>query len=193
MRWAVLRPWALGLWFTCLAAGSFAQAPKAKPSPKPAASPEAKKAVQPPGKPAKKVFTNEDLPPPPKEDEAGQQQEAPPEQPAAGEETGGIVRPSDESSWRDRARSAYAGIRAFEKQVRSLEEKLKALNLDMQAAPEDAMDPFRLQRRDAKKQELTKELEDVKTQLDMARKDLAELEDEARRKGVPPGWIREPE
>ena len=36
------------------------------------------------------------------------------------------------------------------------------------------------------------ELETAKAELAKARQDLEDLEEEARRSGVPPGWLREP-
>jgi hypothetical protein len=53
------------------------------------------------------------------------------------------------------------------------------------------MDPNREQTRRAEYAQVQAELELAKGQLERARQALVDLEEEARRKGVPPGWLRE--
>jgi predicted nucleic acid-binding Zn-ribbon protein len=52
------------------------------------------------------------------------------------------------------------------------------------------MDPNREQTRQAEIAKAQAELEAVKAGLETSRQALAALEEEARRKGIPPGWLR---
>jgi len=52
------------------------------------------------------------------------------------------------------------------------------------------MDPNREQTRQAEIAKAQAELEAVKAGLETSRQALAALEEDARRKGIPPGWLR---
>ena len=60
----------------------------------------------------------------------------------------------------------------------------------MSPNPSDLFDPNRLQKREAERQKLIPQLEKAKTDLASARQAQADLEQEARLKHVPPGWLQ---
>jgi hypothetical protein len=170
-------------------ASAAEQKPKASPSPKP------------PRKPAPS-YTDEDLKrsresgkgnlvilPPLPPDAAP----AAPAEPSAiggrgdGEKGGDGIGEAD--SWRQRAQSHREAVAAAAERVKQIESRLGELTNDMSANPGDLFDPSRMQKREAEKQKLVPELEEAKTALAAARQALAEFEQEARSKNVPPGWL----
>jgi hypothetical protein len=54
----------------------------------------------------------------------------------------------------------------------------------------DAMDPMRLQKRDQLIFKLNKDIEAQKAAVVQAKKVVADVEDGARKSGVPAGWLR---
>jgi hypothetical protein len=96
-----------------------------------------------------------------------------------------------ELGWRARAREHREAIKNLEKEIARLEAKLEDLNLDRQPSPADALDPNRLQNREAQKAETRDELEAARGGLAQARQALEDLEAEARKAGVPYGWLEE--
>ena len=77
-------------------------------------------------------------------------------------------------SWCKKARSCQKRIQKDQEDVQ-----------DIESALEDLKDA-----KGRKKASLEKKLVKAKKQLGNSEKDLAELEDEAHRKGIPPGWLR---
>jgi hypothetical protein len=109
------------------------------------------------------------------------------------EESGGPSAPSsggDETYWRGRSQGLRSTVADTEKQIAALEARIQQLQLDRDPASADLMDPNRLQKRDAERMKAIDELDRAKASLAAARKDLSDFEEEARRKGIPPGWIR---
>ncbi len=186
----MLRAAALALGLISLGPWAWAQAQSPSPSPTPkAAKAPAKPAAKPPAK--GKVYTDADLPPPREQPEARDEPEA--RGAGAGEvDTTDLVRPEDEAAWRDRARPLHEGVRALQERVQEIEVRLKNLQLDLDPQVE-ALNPFRLQALEAKKRETAQELERTRQELAEAQKALDDLREEARRRGVPPGWLDQPE
>jgi hypothetical protein len=99
-----------------------------------------------------------------------------------------------EAHWRDRANAARKAIAEAEKALADAQAKYDSTRKGAmtQPLPIDAMrqvpqSPF------VKDQELLsaeKNLASAKSALDAARTALSDLEEEARRKGIPPGWLR---
>lgn len=167
-------------------------APKAKEA-KPAKGVEAAKASPAPkNTPPAKVLTNDDLE---KAREGGaavsvlkvEGIDAPPMDVAGAEVTEASAA---QTTWRLRAQSTRTRISDAEARVADLEERLAALRNDMQ--PSNAMTAFREQERQAAIQARTEELEAARALLASARQAMADLEEEARKESVPPGWLREP-
>ena len=85
--------------------------------------------------------------------------------------------------WR---RDAITGLQA---KVDGLQSRLDALMADRD--PVNVMDPNRLQTLEAEKVKVRAELEAAKDELAKARQALQDLEEAARKAGVPPGWLDE--
>jgi len=94
-------------------------------------------------------------------------------------------------SWKARADAARQAVATAEKTLAQLERAVASFRSDMApVSAADAMDPMRLQKRDAKIFEMNKQVEAQKVAVTEAKKALAAFEDEARRSGVPAGWLR---
>ena len=97
---------------------------------------------------------------------------------------------AQEREWRMRARKLRDALRTAEAKVAGGRVRLAALQDDL--SPNNVMDPFRLQTLAAERAKARQEVEAAEKEAAEARKALEDLEDEARKKGVPPGWLREP-
>jgi hypothetical protein len=95
-----------------------------------------------------------------------------------------------EAEWRERAAGARAGIKAAEGRIQKIQERLNALMVD--TSPTNLGDPNRLQTLEAEKAKAREELDKATRDKQSAQKALEDLQEEARRKLVPPGWLREP-
>jgi archaellum component FlaC len=95
-----------------------------------------------------------------------------------------------EAVWRKRAADARAAIEKAEKRVEELQAQYTALAQDLNPNPSDIGDPMRRFKLDEKKRETLAELEQAKADVTAKKKAFEDLEDEARRKNVPPGWLR---
>jgi hypothetical protein len=104
--------------------------------------------------------------------------------PAGGE--GGS--PRDEKYWRAEAARRRDAIKVAESKVQMLEAQVAGLRSDM--SPTNTQDPNRLQNQDRELRQALDNLEAAHHDLDAARQSLANLDDEARRAGAPPGWVR---
>jgi hypothetical protein len=67
---------------------------------------------------------------------------------------------------------------------------VEGLRNDM--SPTGLLDPNRQQTREADAARARAELDEARRQLAAARQGIEDLEDQARRQRVPPGWLREP-
>ena len=96
--------------------------------------------------------------------------------------------PADESGWRARAADRRNAVRVAESRVQTLEAQVAGLRNDMTIT--NTQDPNRLQTQGRELADAQANLESAKRELDAARQALAGLEDEARRAGAMPGWVR---
>jgi hypothetical protein len=92
--------------------------------------------------------------------------------------------------WADRARAQRERIAAAQATLAEIEERIAALRNDRE--PTRVMEPFRLQAIEGEIRKATEELEAAKKELAEARAALEAVEQDARRRGVPAGWLREP-
>ena len=93
--------------------------------------------------------------------------------------------------WKKRADAARAAITAAENRLKELERAVQAVRSDQAPlSAEEAQDPLRLQKKEAKIFQMNKDVEAQKGAVDAARKALAALEEQARQEGVPAGWLR---
>jgi hypothetical protein len=93
-----------------------------------------------------------------------------------------------ETYWRDRATRARSAVEEADAKVKDLEARIAALRNDMN--PVNTQDPNRLQSRDRELREAIDALDAARQSADAARKALSDLEEEARRAGALPGWLR---
>jgi DNA repair exonuclease SbcCD ATPase subunit len=103
-----------------------------------------------------------------------------------GEGEGGGV--GGEKYWRNIAKQRRAAVQEAEQEVKTLESRIAALRNDM--SPTNVQDPNRLQTQGRDLQKAQEDLESARHELEQARQSLANLEDEARRAGAMPGWVR---
>jgi hypothetical protein len=199
---------------TVLAAALFAAADTPKPTPIPSpgapaakgkrsASP-APKAASPSPAPSTApghVFTNEDLPaqpspaviasPGPAGTGRGTVTTLPKSSdvplPRSAPEGGPSQAAAQEVEWRARATALRDAITGAEKSIPEIEDRIAGLRNDRN--PTNLMDPNREQHRQAEIAKAQAELESAKAALEASRQALANLEEEARRKGIPPGWL----
>jgi hypothetical protein len=154
--------------------------------------------------PATKTYTNDDLkkvpaPPPPAAggdaSKAGDAKKA--EDPAkAGEAVKPDAKtdaakatddkPKDELYWKGRVNAVREEIRRNEMFRDALQVRVNSLSADF--ANRD--DPYQRAQIADDRQKALAELARVNTEIEKANKQIADIEDEARRAGVPPGWLR---
>lgn len=140
---------------------------------------------------ATKVVTNKDLPapktppaappgelPPPTPAPAADQKKA--EEPKADEEV------KDEAYWRAKMGSAREEVRRNEMFQEALQSRINALSTDFV----NRDDPYQRAKISEDRQKALAELERVKGDIEKANKAIADIEEEARKAGVPPGWLR---
>ena len=92
----------------------------------------------------------------------------------------------DEAWWRARVSTVREDIRRNEMFAEALQSRINALATDF--ANRD--DPFQRLKIADDRQKALMELERVQADSDRLRKQLADIEEEARQAGVPPGWLR---
>jgi hypothetical protein len=92
----------------------------------------------------------------------------------------------DEAYWRGRITAAREEVRRNEMFREALQTRINALSTDF--ANRD--DPYQRAQIADDRQKALAELTRVSTEITNGNKQIAAIEDEARRAGVPPGWIR---
>ena len=92
--------------------------------------------------------------------------------------------------WRRDGKQRRDAVTRSEAKVAAIQARVDALMLDRD--PVNVMDPNRLQTLEAVKAKALQDLETAKAELSQARQALEDLEEDARKQGIPPGWLREP-
>jgi hypothetical protein len=153
--------------------------------------------------PAAKTYTNEDLKrltpmpgfvaPSPKAEDPAKPGPAKPGDPSKPTEVksdapvaGAGSAPKDEAYWRGRITTAKEDIRRNEMFREALQTRINALSADF--AGRD--DPFQRAKIADDRQKALAETDRVTQEIAKATKAVADIEEEARRAGVPPGWLR---
>ena len=95
----------------------------------------------------------------------------------------------DEATWRQRADTARTRITDADANVAQAERRLAELRSDLTA--DDSMNPYREQNRASEITAQMERLDAARAEAAAARQAMSDLEDEARRARVPPGWLRE--
>lgn len=142
-------------------------------------------------KAAPKVLTNKDLPKsatqpppppaaatPPSAEAAAQTPEQEPAPPPKDEK--------DEAWWRARITQAREEVRRNEMFLEALQSRVNALSTDFV----NRDDPFQRAKIGEDRQKALAEMERVKAEIQLGKKQIEDIEEEARKAGVPPGWLR---
>ena len=144
--------------------------------------------------PAGKVYTNKDLPPtaqkgtsptPPSTDLV-----IPPDPVAAAEQKAEAEKPAgdekNEAWWRARIGEARELVRRNEMFAEALQTRINSLSRDFV----NRDNPAQRAKIGETRAEALNELARVKTEIEGGKKQIADIEEEARKAGVPPGWLR---
>ncbi|HXG55633.1 MAG TPA: hypothetical protein VNJ03_09675 [Vicinamibacterales bacterium] len=92
----------------------------------------------------------------------------------------------DEAWWRQRMAQVREELRRNEMFAEALQTRVNALTNDF--ASRD--DPYQRARVAEDRQKAMAEFDRVRTDVELQKKKMTDIEDEARRAGVPPGWLR---
>jgi len=92
----------------------------------------------------------------------------------------------DEAWWRARMLQAQEELRRSEVFAEALQSRINALTTDFV----NRDDPFQRAKIGEDRQKALAELDRVKGDIDKYKKQIADITEEARQAGVPPGWIR---
>jgi DNA repair exonuclease SbcCD ATPase subunit len=95
----------------------------------------------------------------------------------------------DEATWRPRADAARMRIAEADANLTQAEQRLAELRSDLTA--DDTMNPYREQNRAAEISTQMERVDASRAEAAAARQAMSDLEDEARRASIPPGWLRE--
>ncbi len=108
--------------------------------------------------------------------------------PAAGSPAGGAAPDpkKDEQFWRERIGKARQELERQELFLQALQSRANGLYAEFTARD----DPAQRLLIERDRQRVLNEMERVKADIDRLQKELAAIEEEARRAGVPPGWLR---
>jgi hypothetical protein len=148
-------------------------------------------------KDTQKVITNKDLP-----ESARKERPAPGDAAAAagGAETGdakpaeqkeskasgGDNSQKDEAYWHNRITQAQDNLRRSEAFLSALQSQVNGLTTDFV----NRDDPYQRAKIGEERQRAVAEMERVKADIELAKKQIADTEEDARKAGVPPGWLR---
>ncbi|HET7217436.1 MAG TPA: hypothetical protein VFJ02_05285 [Vicinamibacterales bacterium] len=142
-------------------------------------------------KQTQKVITSKDLPESARKPAAAPTAPAAAEPAAAGEQKPAAAKPAaepakDEKYWRDRLTQAQEGLRRNEAFAEALQTRINALAADFGGRD----DPYQRAKIGEDRQKAIAELGRVKNEIEQSKKQIADIEEEARKAGVPPGWLR---
>ena len=92
----------------------------------------------------------------------------------------------DEKFWRDRIQAVREDIRRNEMFKEALQTRINSLTNDFAARD----DPYQRAQIADDRQKALAEMNRIGEDIEKAKKSITEIEEEARKAGVPPGWIR---
>ena len=92
----------------------------------------------------------------------------------------------EETAWRTRMAQAREAQRRAEMFAEALQSRINALTTDVV----NRDDPYQRAKLADDRQKALAELQRVTGEIDQAKKDIVDIEEEARKAGVPPGWLR---
>jgi hypothetical protein len=92
----------------------------------------------------------------------------------------------DEAWWRARITESREALRRDEMFIEALQSRINALSADF--ASRD--DPYQRAKIGEDRQKALAEMDRVKADVQLLKKRIEDIEEEARKAGVPPGWLR---
>jgi len=92
----------------------------------------------------------------------------------------------DEAWWRERMSQAREALRRAEAFAEALQSRINALSTDVV----NRDDPYQRAKISEDRQKALAELQRVTNEIDQSKKEIATIEEDARRASVPPGWLR---
>jgi hypothetical protein len=92
----------------------------------------------------------------------------------------------DENYWRNRMTQAREAQRRAEAFAEALQSRINALTTDVV----NRDDPYQRAKIADDRQKALAELQRVTGEIEQAKKDISDIEEEARKANVPPGWLR---
>ena len=143
-----------------------------------------------------KVFTNKDVEDFKVKNDLGDEPSSAEEAPPEGEGDTGIVNygpgstpdtSNDETYWRNRYKEATARVEDLQAQADQLQKTINGLLLNVSNYEGIAAGP----QLNAQLGEMKDQLNQINQDLANARQALEDLQEEARKAGAPPGWVRE--
>ena len=137
---------------------------------------------------AAKTYTNDDLKqlPPPAGSATSKTAEELKEAATNADPTKPPEPAKDEAHWRGRVEAAREDIRRNESFLEALQARVNALTADFTARD----DPYQRAKIAEDRQKALAEMARLKDDIEKGKKSVTDIEEEARRAGVPPGWIR---
>lgn len=91
-----------------------------------------------------------------------------------------------EALWRGKITQAREALRRNEVFLQALQTRVNALATDYYGRD----DPYQKMKLAGERDQSIQEMEKVKADIEASKKQVADIEEEARRAGVPPGWLR---
>jgi hypothetical protein len=92
----------------------------------------------------------------------------------------------DEAYWHGRITQAQDNLRRGESFLAALQSQVNGLTTDFV----NRDDPYQRAKIGEERQKALAEMERVKADIELAKKQIADTEEDARKAGVPPGWLR---
>ena len=108
------------------------------------------------------------------------------QKPAASEGAKPSADSRDEKYWRERVARADENLRRNEAFAEALQTRINSLATDFGRRD----DPYQRAKIGQDRQKAIAELGRVKNEVEQNKKQIADIEEEARKAGVPPGWLR---
>lgn len=137
-----------------------------------------------------KVYSDKDLPkssvPPPVASTVPPSTAVPAEQKPAEEKKEEKKDDKDEAYWRTRMTQTQEALRRAEAFAEALQSRINALSADVV----NRDDPYQRAQIGEQRQQALAEMDRVKAEIEQLKKAIADIEEEARKAGVPPGWLR---
>jgi hypothetical protein len=121
--------------------------------------------------------------------QAGEQKPAPAGSAAAGAAPAAAAAPAGdqgETLWRGRITQARETLRRNEVFLQALQTRVNSLAMDYFGRD----DPYQKMKLAGERDQAIQEMEKVKADIEASKKQVADIEEEARKAGVPPGWLR---